>query len=157
MKLAKVKIAWEKSPSNSVTHYIIAIVDEDDNGNLLLEKTVSYLETEVEFTLVANSSVTISIVASDGLYESKPVSYSLKIGNLMIPEPIGGISVKIVEVIDVTPPGMEELEELVKLQRELGLDNQDEDMDDDDLKVDLEDDNEVLKLYNPDGEDENEF
>jgi hypothetical protein len=146
MRFAKVKVTWEKSPSNKVTHYIIAVLNEDDNGSVYIQKTVSFLETEFEFVSAQDANLTIAIVATDGLYESKPVSIPLKIGDLLVPEPIGGISVKITEIVDVEKPDSQ--------TRSVISDNEDDDLSEEEIKELEMLEKSLLNIYNPEfGED----
>lgn len=98
MKYAKVKVSWEKSPSHDINKYIVIIIDEDLNTPIIY-KEVSQAEREFSFICPANKNLTITLIASNGYLDSVPVSYSLNLGDLMIPEPIGNLSVKILEVL----------------------------------------------------------
>lgn len=99
MKIAKVQVKWEKSPSSDVNKYIIIVIDEDTNTPIL-HKEVSFAEREYEFLCESNTDLTITLIANNGYLDSVPVSISLKLGDLMIPEPVGNLSVKILEVFD---------------------------------------------------------
>jgi len=99
MKVAKIQVKWEKSPSSDVNKYIIIVIDENTNTPML-HKEVSFAEREFTFICPSNTNLTITLIANNGYFDSVPVSTSLNLGDLMIPEPVGNLSVKILEVFD---------------------------------------------------------
>jgi hypothetical protein len=99
MKVAKIQVKWEKSPSSDVSKYIVIVIDETTNTPML-HKEVSHAEREFTFVCQSNTNLTITLIANNGYLDSVPVSTSLNLGDLMIPEPVGNLSVKILEVFD---------------------------------------------------------
>lgn len=100
MKVAKIQVKWEKSPSQDVSKYIIIIINEELNEPIIHQE-VSFAEREFSFDCPSNTKITITLIASNGYVDSSPISCSLNLGDLMIPEPVGSLSVKILEVFDV--------------------------------------------------------
>lgn len=100
MKKATLRASWAKSPSDDVTNYSVIVMNEN-NGELILNKRVSFLETEVIFDVLEKTALTVTVIASDDVYDSEPVSTSFQVGDLTTPLPPSGLFVETLKVTDV--------------------------------------------------------
>lgn len=109
MKEARLKIYWGKSPSLDVIGYDVIVINEDTQA-VLLEKTVSFAETEVTLTVPENTSITATVVANDGVFDSEPVSASFRVGDLTAPAPVSFVGFEILEIVTVEDEPVEAVE-----------------------------------------------
>ena len=100
MKVAKLKVYWGKSPSLDVVEYNVVVINEDTSESIL-DKVVSFAETEVLVNVPENTSITATVIANDGVFDSEPVSTSYQVGDLTAPAPVGFVGFELVEVIEV--------------------------------------------------------
>ena len=100
MKKAKLRVYWGKSPSSDVVKYDVVVINEDDQS-VVLEKTVSFAETEVVVEVPENTNITATVIANDGVFDSDPASASYQVGDLTAPAPVSFVGVEVLEIVTV--------------------------------------------------------
>ena len=103
MKVAKLRVFWDQSPSIDVLEYKVAVKNED-NGEMILEKSVSFAESEVFVDVPELTNITATVVANDGVFDSEPTSISYSVGDLTKPAPVNSIGIEVVAVMDLEDP-----------------------------------------------------
>jgi hypothetical protein len=115
MKVAQLRISWGKSPSLDVIQYNVIVIDEDSQ-QVILDKVVSFAETQVLLEVKEKSNITVTVFANDGFFDSEPVSKSYSLGDLTAPLPVSSIGIEIVSIreeeVPVDVPVEEETEEV---------------------------------------------
>lgn len=109
MKEAKVRVYWGKSPSSDVVEYNVIVINED-TSDVLLDKVVSFAETEVTVSVPENTNITATVVANDGVFDSEAVSASYRIGDLTAPAPVSFVGFELLEITVVEEEPVEVVE-----------------------------------------------
>jgi hypothetical protein len=109
MKVAQLKISWGKSPSLDVIQYNIIVIDENSQ-RVILDKIVSFAETQVLLEVEENSNITVTVVANNGFFDSEPVSRSYSLGNLTNPLPVSHIGIEVISTRESFVEASEEKE-----------------------------------------------
>lgn len=97
MKIAKLKISWGKSPSLDVIQYNVIVINEDTQ-QVILDKMISFAETQVVLEVAEKTNITVTVFANDGFFDSDPVSTSYSVGDLTAPLPVGFVGIEVVGV-----------------------------------------------------------
>jgi len=100
MKKAKLRVYWGKSPSSDVVEYSVIVINESTQETVL-EQTVSFAETEVVVEVPENTSITETVIANDGVFDSDPVSASYQVGDLTAPAPASFVGIEVLEIVTV--------------------------------------------------------
>lgn len=99
MRSAKVRVSWALSPSPDVVNQKVVVTDET-SGDVLLDQMLSAVATEVVFDVPEKTDVSVSVVATDGTFDSDASVLSFSVGDLQKPQPVTDLAWEILEVLD---------------------------------------------------------
>ena len=99
MTEASIRLSWQASPSVDVQSYLLRVVEEGENitNPFLLEKCVTGASRYLDFKAEQGSTISASVVATDGKVNSQPRTTTFVVPEL---EPLSPPSDVLLTVID---------------------------------------------------------
>ena len=102
-KVAVVRVSWTPSPSVDVVDQRVVVLNET-LGEVIVETVVSPAVDSLVFEVPEKTDVSVSVVVSDGAYDSDPAYGSFSVGDLTAPLAVSGVGFEILEVKDLDVP-----------------------------------------------------
>ena len=99
MAQASIRLSWQASPSIEVQNYLLIVTEEGENidNPVLLDECVTATSRYFDFQVKQGSTISASVVATDGKVQSQPSTTTFAVPEL---EPLSPVSDVLLTVID---------------------------------------------------------